>query len=482
MKRDDGQVSLFGEEESDSVIPGLTRNPVEEGAIAGTGASDDLPHGHRTGARLSLRGTARSSSQGSSPFAQPRSTKSSEAPSSLQPEFSVSEATTLFNQIFETATPTITVIGEVANFKVNQGKWVFFDVKDDEASLGCFMSAFNLRVAVEDGMRVAVVARPQITKWGKFSLTVQQIKPVGEGSIKRAFELLRAKLDKEGLFAPERKRLLPELPQRIGVISSIDAAGYKDFVKILGQRMGGMEIIVAPVQVQGDAAAEQIIGALRYFNGYGYSDLSSSDLIRGSSKTVEDSRKKSENDTGDTLPEVIAILRGGGSRDDLIAFDDEKLVREIAASRVPIITGVGHEIDTTLADLAADVRASTPSNAAEILVPDKREILAGVEMRLSGLLGEMRKKVDYAEREVTDGFDQMKRIAGNLISQLENRLKLLSDNLQNLNPREVLRRGYAIVRAENGKILRENAKIGDIIEIENMRQKIIAGVKKVVSK
>ncbi|MCL2037774.1 exodeoxyribonuclease VII large subunit [Candidatus Saccharibacteria bacterium] len=378
----------------------------------------------------------------------PSATRSSE----VVPEFTVSEATALFNQIFETATPTITVIGEVANFKVNQGKWVFFDLKDEESSLGCFMSVYNLRIAVEDGMKVAIVARPQITKWGKFSLTVQQIRPVGEGSIKRAFELLRAKLDKEGLFAPERKRLLPELPQRIGVISSIDAAGYKDFVKIISQRMGGMEIIVAPVQVQGEVAAEQIIAALKYFN-----EMSD-------------------------LPEVICLLRGGGSRDDLIAFDDEKLVREIAASRVPIITGVGHEIDTTLADLVADVRASTPSNAAEILVPDKREILAGVEMRLGGLLGGMRTKIERAEKEVADNLDHMKRTMENMISVAENRLRLLNDSLQHLNPREVLRRGYAIVRTANGEILHTKPQVSDKIVVENLKFLINAKVENVMNK
>ncbi|MCL2174402.1 exodeoxyribonuclease VII large subunit, partial [Candidatus Saccharibacteria bacterium] len=193
------------------------------------------------------------------------------ASESITPTFSVSDAVALFNQMLETATPTITVVGEIANFKVSQGKWVFFDIKDDECSLSCFMSVFSLRIAIEDGMQVAVMARPNITKWGKFSLTVQTIQPVGEGSIKRAFELLRAKLAKEGLFALERKRPLPELPQKIGVISSIDAAGYQDFIKILGERFGGLEILVAPVQVQGQGAAEQIIAALKYFNETGSS-------------------------------------------------------------------------------------------------------------------------------------------------------------------------------------------------------------------
>lgn len=371
---------------------------------------------------------------------------------SAAPEFTVSEALAVFNQIFETATPTITIIGEVANFKVNQGKWVFFDLKDDESSLGCFMSIYNLRVAVEDGMKIAVVARPTLTKWGKFSLTVQSIKPVGEGSIKRALELLRAKLDKEGLFAPERKRVLPELPQQIGVISSVDAAGYKDFIKIVGKRMGGLSIVVAPVQVQGDGAAEQIISAIKHFN----------EMAKP--------------------PEVIALIRGGGSRDDLIAFDDEKLVREIAASRVPIITGVGHEIDTTLADLVADVRASTPSNAAEILVPDRREILATVNAKFDGLLGGMLTRLEQTGSEIFDGLDHMKRTTENLISQIENRFNLLNDSLQHLNPREVLRRGYTIARTENGEILRGKPQISDKIIIENLIFLIESEVKNVREK
>jgi exodeoxyribonuclease VII large subunit len=369
----------------------------------------------------------------------------------VQPEFSVSDAVALFNQMFETATPTITVIGEVANFKVNQGKWVFFDIKDEESSLGCFMSVFNLRVAVEDGMRVAVVARPTVTKWGKFSLTVQLIRPVGVGSIKRAFELLRAKLDAEGLFAPERKRSLPELPTKIGVISSVDAAGYKDFVKILGQRFGGLEILVAPVQVQGSGAAEQIIAALRFLN---------------------------ENPKP---PEIIAILRGGGSRDDLAAFDDEPLTRAIAASRMPIITGIGHEIDTTLADLAADVRASTPSNAAEILVPDKREIIASTDARLRGLITKTENQLKENLAHVKNNRLFLLNRLEQVIEKTENQLNFLNATLKQLNPRTILRRGYAIVRNSAGRVIAKPA-VGDAVQVETNLAVIDAEVKKVRSK
>ncbi|MDR0957471.1 MAG: exodeoxyribonuclease VII large subunit [Candidatus Nomurabacteria bacterium] len=370
----------------------------------------------------------------------------------IQPEFSVSEAVAVFNQIFETATPIITVVGEVANFKISQGKWAFFDLKDTESSVGCFMSVFNLRIGLENGMRVMVSARPQITKWGKFSLTIQAIKPVGEGAIQRAFEILRAKLDSEGLFASERKRRLSAIPEHIGVISSTGAAGYADFIKILDERFGGLKIDVANVQVQGEAAPRQIMAALKYFN-------------------------ESLNP-----PEVIAILRGGGSRDDLIAFDDEALVRAIASSRIPIITGIGHEIDTTLADLAADVRAATPSNAAQILVPDKREIVADLDGRLKRLILQSSSAISSAEKYVNDDILTMTRELDQIVSDLEMRSKYLNKTLRQLNPRTILNRGYAILRYENGKIVRDRAEKGEILTVETNKIIIETEVKNVHNK
>ena len=164
---------------------------------------------------------------------------------------SVSDAVALVNQTLEYAFPTLVVEGEVSSFKVNQGKFVFFDIKDSDSSLGCFMMVYQLRVPLEDGMRVQVVATPKLTNWGKFSLTVREIRPVGEGALRRAYELLRAKLETEGLFAVERKRRLPDMPKNIAVISSTQAAGYADFVRILGERWGGLNVQVAHVQVQG---------------------------------------------------------------------------------------------------------------------------------------------------------------------------------------------------------------------------------------
>ena len=199
--------------------------------------------------------------------------------------FGVSDFIALTNQTLEYAYPSVAIEGEVASFKVNQGKWVFFDLKDEQSSVGCFMSLYSLRVPIQDGMKVIVTASPKLTNWGKFSLTVRAIRPVGEGALKKSFELLKAKLEGEGLFAPERKRSLPQVPHHIGVISSTQAAGYADFVKILNDRWGGIKIDVAQVQVQGEAAPDQIIRAIRYFN------------------------EQAE------LPEVLVVIRGGGSAD-----------------------------------------------------------------------------------------------------------------------------------------------------------------------
>ena len=331
---------------------------------------------------------------------------------------SVSDFIALTNQTLEYAYPSIEIEGEVSSFKVNQGKYVFFDLKDDGGSVGCFMMLFQLRIAIEDGMKVVVSASPKLTQWGKFSLTVRSIRPSGEGSLKKSFELLKAKLEKEGLFSPERKRALPSPPQHVAVISSTDAAGYADFVKIINDRWGGMKVDVAHVQVQGVSAADQIIRALTYFNSQ------------------------------ETLPEVIVIIRGGGSADDLAVFNDELLVREIATSRVPTLVGVGHEIDETLADLAADIRAATPSNAAQLLVPDKHEQIRLIRHKVVSLLPRTEqaiasRQVEVAER-VSKAFREISRRYDFYDMQLASRQAVLAQ----MDPRRILARGYAIVTGD----------------------------------
>lgn len=357
----------------------------------------------------------------------------------LQPLFSVSDFIALTNQTLEYAYPSVQIEGEVASFKINQNKYVFFDLKDETSSVGCFMTVWQLRLPIEDGMKVVVEATPKLTQWGKFSLTVRAIRPSGEGSLKKSFELLKAKLEKEGLFSEERKRPLPPLPRHIGVITSTQAAGYGDFIKILNDRWGGLKVDVAHVQVQGIDAPDQMIRALRYFNSQ------------------------------EVLPEIIVIVRGGGSADDLSAFNDELLVREIAASRVPTVVGVGHEVDMSLADLAADVRAATPSNAAQIIVPDREEMLRAVRHNyIPAIIRRISLVFDQYERRVRDELDR----AGGLIERryegLTADLARYRGVLTELNPARVLERGYAIIR---GKVA-----VGEAIELETKQAIIKAKV------
>ncbi|HEU5121740.1 MAG TPA: exodeoxyribonuclease VII large subunit [Candidatus Saccharimonadales bacterium] len=357
---------------------------------------------------------------------------------------SVSDFIALTNQTLEYAYPLIEVEGEVAGFKVNQGKYVFFDIKDENSSISCFMMAWQLRIPIEDGMQVIVSAAPKLTQWGKFSLTVKAIRPSGEGSLKKSFELLKSKLEKEGLFALERKRTLPELPSHIAVISSTDAAGYADFIKILNDRWGGVMVDVAHVQVQGADAPDQIIKALNYFN------------------SQED------------LPEVIVIVRGGGSADDLATFNDELLVREIATSRIPTLVGVGHEVDVTLADLVADVRAATPSNAAQILVPDRREVVAAVRHKTASVIPQVMRLIDSHRQEVKGLVQQAFTMADYKVEQCETEVGNLKRVIGQLNPRLALKRGYAIVMGD--------VKPGKMIEIEKSDILIRAEVKDVRQK
>ncbi len=367
--------------------------------------------------------------------------------------FSVSEAIAYVNQTLEYAYPSLTIEGEISSFKLNQNKYIFFDIKDQSGILNCFMMAFQLRVPIEDGMKVRITARPKLTDKGRFSLTVRDIKPVGEGSLKRAFDLLKAKLEKEGLFAPERKRPLPYLPRRIGVISSTSAAGYSDFTKIISERWGDIELVVAHTQVQGLEAPRQIVRALAHFNQM--------------AEPVD----------------VLAVLRGGGSADDLSAFNDEPLVRAIASSRIPTIVGVGHEIDISLADMAADIRAATPSNAAQILVPDKREVIQQLDTMVKTMTGQISILYDEQSRVLAELRESLKSKVAESYDNARDRHVQLSLILNQLDPRRALQRGYAMVFDTDHKLLgNRDVEAGQAIHIETKRYTITAGVQDVTEK
>lgn len=357
---------------------------------------------------------------------------------------SVSDFVALVNQTFEYAMPGVVIVGEVSGYNVRQGKWVRFKLKDDTSAVDFFGSTFQVRMPIEDGMIVAVLGRPRLSdKWG-FSVSVQSVQPVGEGSIKRTFELMKAKLEAEGLFDSERKRPLPEFPAKIGVISSTQAAGYADFLKILNARWGGMRVDVAHTLVQGVHAPGQIIRAIEHFNQAG------------------------------EPPDVIVIVRGGGDPDDLAAFNDETLVRAVAASRIPTLVGIGHEVDTSLVDLAADVRAATPSNAAQLLVPDRRELIERSRNTVRSIVLNLQPRLEDYRREVANLLEQGERLIDQHIHVLKDETIATARLLRQYDPGVVLARGYALVRG--------TVAPGQSIEIERHKDIIEAEVRRVNEK
>lgn len=360
------------------------------------------------------------------------------------PKFTVSQFVAVTNQVLETGLSDIVVYGEVSSFKVNQGKWVFFDLKDSESSVGCFMTVYQLgNFPLEDGMKIAIQATPKLTSFGKFSLTVKRFHPLGEGSLKKAFELLKAKLQKEGLFDPAKKRPILRNFERIGVISSTQAAGYADFIKIINERWGELKIQVAHTQVQGLPAIDQIIRAIEYMNQF-------------------------------TDCQVIALIRGGGSKDDLAIFNDEKLVRAIAASRIPIITGIGHEIDESLTDLAADFAASTPSNAAQFLTRDRQAEIHSMKLQIARIRQQISSKIQLQEHSLKEQLTNVRSKLFNLIELELQKIRQKNQIIENLNPAIILKRGYAILRG--------NITPDAIITIETQSEDLEAKILKITKK
>ena len=362
----------------------------------------------------------------------------------------------IINETLTFAYPQVVIEGEVSSFKINQGKFVFFDLKDEANVINCFMMVHQLKLPIEDGMKIRVLGSPKVTKFSKFSFTVRAIELAGEGELRRAMALLRTTLEREGLFSDARKRPLPRYPRTIGLITSAASAAYADFIKILGARWGGLKVMVADVTVQGVTAPDQLVAALDYFNG--------------------------------AAVDVVVMIRGGGSLEDLAAFSTEPVARAVAASRAPIITGIGHEIDFSLADAAADVRAATPTDAARLVVRDRAEQLGTVTElrrrvtnafevsldrrrltidrslgRLEAYLRHPREQVAARESQLWRTFDRLSQIPGN--QQL--RVEGLARVLRGFDPAATLQRGYAIVRSSD-VIVRDpvSLKPGDSLVIQ----------------
>lgn len=339
----------------------------------------------------------------------------------------------LANQTLENAFGGLVYIrGELANFRISKNRWVYFDIKDELSKIECFGSIYCLPGPLSDGLMIQVAAQPRLHPQFGFSLVVQSITPSGEGSLKKAFDLLKEKLLKEGLFEDSRKRILPYPPKRIALITSIESAAYADFKKIIKNRWPIVKLVSYDVLVQGESAPPQIIEAINQANS-------------------------------EALPaEVLVLTRGGGSSEDLSAFNDERVVRAIAASRIPTLVAIGHEIDVCLSELAADKRASTPSNAAEMLVPDKNGELKSLKQSKAWL--------DKGLKALLNSYlDDLHQIRKNLNDKV---LSLFDSTKQDIKSAKVLlsafdiarvlQRGFTLVKAEKGYVKSvQDLKIGD---------------------
>jgi len=346
----------------------------------------------------------------------------------LDPVFSVSGAVAVLNQTLEAIYPTMTIVGELANFKISKGRWVYADLKDDGAKLRCFGTIYQMPGPLEDGMMLEIIAEPRIHPQFGFSLNIRSIRPVGEGSIRKAADLLRAKLENEGLFAPERKRIIPYAPTRVGLIASEQSAAYADFMKILNARWQGVEIELYDVQVQGESAPELLIEALQFFN------QQSNPL------------------------DVLVMIRGGGSADDLAAFSTEQVTRAVAASRIPTVVAIGHEIDVSLAELAADLHASTPSNAAELLFPDKKEVMSQLILRQKSLQNGVRQYIESRAVTLVEIQTRLQQQVETALDQKAEALRHARILIESVHPKATLKRGYAIIQS-GGKLVSSVAQL-----------------------
>jgi len=338
--------------------------------------------------------------------------------------FGVSDFVAVLNQTLELAYPFVTVEGELANFRVARNRWVYFDLKDQAASVRFFGTVYALPGPLEDGMVVRVSGNPRLHPQYGFSVNMQSITPVGEGSLRRAADLLAAQLTAEGLFAAERKRPLPYPPARIGLITAGGSAAYADFMKILGARWRGVTVEHFETVVQGEQAPGQITSAIAAANAL------------------------------NIPPDVLVITRGGGSADDLAAFSTEAVVRAVAASRVPTLVAIGHEVDVSLAELAADQRASTPSNAAELLTPDRQVVLGRLAEQRTELGGLLRRVVTGRQELLKQRRVELDRALTDTYQMARQRVSLLRQLLTAYDPSLALQRGYALLRLDGRLVKR----------------------------
>ncbi len=380
--------------------------------------------------------------------------------------WTVSELTAYIRDLFEIdfRLQDVELEGEVSNFTQARSGHLYFTLKDANAQLKCVMwrsAAERLRYLPQDGDAVQVHGRISVYEaGGVYQLYADRLQLAGRGDLALAFERLKQKLADEGLFAPERKRPIPPFPRKIGIVTSADAAALRDILNVLARRWPLAQVLIAPTLVQGTEAPSQIARALQWLDG------------------------RSDVDT-------ILIARGGGSLEDLWAFNDERVARAIFAAQHPIICGVGHEVDFTIADFVADLRAPTPSAAAELAVPDKAEVAAQVAALQTRLRASMvdrltisrrqvqaqtrqlfllspRRRLDSHRQRLDMLTDRLAQAMQRRLVQAQARLAVAQAQLQAVGPLATLARGYAIVRAADGRIVRSAHQVqpDEAIEVQ----------------
>lgn len=364
----------------------------------------------------------------------------------------VSELTSQIKLSLEENFSYVSVIGEISNFKPHvSGHW-YFSVKDSNAVLSCTMwKGYNNFVffTPQDGMKIIVNGK--ITVYpprGNYQLDVRSMKPAGAGELQAAFELLKQKLVEEGLFDEEHKKPVPQFPSKIGIVTAEDSAAFRDMVSVAQRRYPLVELIIVPVRVQGSGAAESIVQSLRLLNKSGEVD-------------------------------VIIVARGGGSIEDLWAFNEEIVAREIFKSKIPVISGVGHEIDFTIADFVADLRAPTPSAAMELATPKMEDIIGLVNYFFEKSSQSLSEKFNYLRKEVADALhsyafripeelirNKSQKLDGEIyklinnfdhnIKLRKNRVELAVKSLETRNIQKTLKRGFVLVSQNSKFITRSN--------------------------
>ena len=345
-------------------------------------------------------------------------------------EWTVADVNAAARELIESVLPPMWVAGEVGNFVKARSGHCYFTLRGLDAQLRCVMwreEARRLPTAPAEGMEVRALGRVTLYEQrGEFQLVVAELEGRGEGLWKLAFDRLRTRLELEGLTAPERKRPLPAHPACVGIVTSRDGAALRDIAAVVRRRAPWTRLVLAPARVQGESAPAEIAAAIRRLGRAGYAD-------------------------------VLIVGRGGGSVEDLWAFNDEEVARAIAESPVPVISAVGHETDFTIADLVADLRAPTPSAAAEAAVPDGSRVRAEVAGLRERLVGAAREQVAEGREALFSARLDLRDAAGRSLRGRRDRVAATAGRLHALSPLATLARGFAVPLSPEGRVLRSTA-------------------------